>query len=639
MPEPPPICPTCGNPLPTPQALCPTCLLGQGHDLVAATSLKPGQFKPPPPEEIALLFPEFQVTELLGHGGMGAVYKAADPNLDRTVAIKILPPEAAADPEFTERFRREAAAMARLDHPNIVTLHSFGERQGFHYFIMEYVDGTDLARLLQQDPPSAADALHIASQVCDALNAAHAAGVVHRDIKPANILLTGERTVKLTDFGLAKLVAADAPHLDLTRTNTSLGTPRYMAPEQAEAGAGTTPDHRVDIYSLGVVLYELLTGQVPAGNFDPPSERNAEVNPDVDRLVLRAMDAEPSRRFQSARDLRTAIASTVAGKILTRAQHHRRTLFLTAVAAAVAAAFGAGVVVTTSLLKNTGTAPDTRVDFTVPGATPARLHATGALPDMPGATRTVVSVAVSSSSRPFAVALHPDGSLTAWGASNYGQTSIPDPVAPAVAVAAGQGNKSAHALALHHDGTVTGWGDNTYGQASPPAGLAGVTAIAAGEFHSLALHGDGTITAWGHPPSDVTGIPAGIPPAVAIASGARFATALHADGTVTSWGDTLAGPHRLQPATAIAAGNAHTLALHPDGGVSAWGSNSNGQCDVPGNLPPAVRVFAGANTSAALDANGTLHLWGDVPGGDTPAGVSFAALGTGCALYLTPAGK
>jgi serine/threonine protein kinase len=284
-------CTACQQPLPpnAPGGLCPACLLRRGIELVSASRLKPGIFVLPADEELALLFPEFEIAQCLGHGGMGAVYKAVQRELDRTVAIKILPPESAGDPEFIERFRREAATLAHLDHPNIVKLFDYGQREEFAYFVMEYVDGMDLARQLAaaRAPMSAPAAFQIVSQLCDALQHSHERGIIHRDIKPANVLITPQGHVKVADFGLARLVRENG----LTRTHATLGTPRYMAPEQMAGAAGT--DHRVDIYAVGVMLYELLTGHLPVGHFDPPSEKVAALNPLIDEVVLRALSADP----------------------------------------------------------------------------------------------------------------------------------------------------------------------------------------------------------------------------------------------------------------------------------------------------------------------------------------------------------
>ncbi len=299
-------CPSCGSELApnAPAGMCPGCLF-MGAAAMAPRTAVSADFEPPEPQVLDLLFPEYEVLEMIGRGGMGAVYKARQPALNRTVAIKILPPGAASDAEFAERFRREAAAMAALDHPNIVTLHDFGEREGCFFFVMEYVEGVDLAQRLASGSLTTDEALVLVPQICDALQYSHDRGIVHRDIKPGNILIGRSGKVKIADFGLAKLVGAGVDEFALTRTSASLGTPRYMAPEQM--GTAPSADHRADVYALGVVLYEMLTGEVPAGSFEPPSQRVAGLADYFDAIVLRAMDADPGKRFEQISELKSGL--------------------------------------------------------------------------------------------------------------------------------------------------------------------------------------------------------------------------------------------------------------------------------------------------------------------------------------------
>lgn len=324
-------CPQCQKPLASdaPLGICPSCLLGAAAQapvspfsppqagsisglerFLSPTTPNQYRFVPPSAPELAPFFPALEILELIGFGGMGAVYKARQIKLDRLVALKIIRPEAQADPTFAERFNREARTLARLSHPGIVAIHDFGEVSGeitgaapLYYFVMEFVDGTNLRQLLrnQMDP---AQALTVIPQVCDALQYAHQEGVVHRDIKPENILIDVRGRVKIADFGLARMVVGSAEEWTLTGTHQVMGTPRYMAPEQMEGSHSV--DHRADIYSLGVVFYEMLTGQIPAGHFEPPS-RKAKVHPGLDGIVLRAMAREPERRFQSISELRAQV--------------------------------------------------------------------------------------------------------------------------------------------------------------------------------------------------------------------------------------------------------------------------------------------------------------------------------------------
>ncbi len=309
-------CPECGTdrPADAPEGLCPQCLLkgvvSNAHDSAAAGPNRTDAYAGGTPalsvEEVARLLPHLEILELLGQGGMGAVYKARQPALNRLVAVKVLPPGAAADPAFAERFRREAKALARLGHPNIVAVHDVGRAGELFYFVMEYVDGVNLRQLLRDRLLTPAQALQIVPQICDALQYAHGEGIVHRDIKPENILLDTKGRVKIADFGLAKLLGRDGGNFTLTGTNQVMGTVYYMAPEQVERPQEV--DHRADIYSLGVVFYEILTGELPVGRFPPPSEK-AGTDAYLDEVVFRAMEKEPARRYQQASEVKTAVRS------------------------------------------------------------------------------------------------------------------------------------------------------------------------------------------------------------------------------------------------------------------------------------------------------------------------------------------
>jgi serine/threonine protein kinase len=308
---PPGNCPQCGRALASSstQGLCPACLLRQ----VAFESVAPGSglagFTPPAAAELAELFPQFESLELLGRGGMGAVYKARQTSLDRFVALKILPAEANEDPAFGERFQREARALAQLSHPNIVGVHDFGQAGAYAYLVMEFVDGANLRQLQRGGHLSPSEALAIVPQICEALQFAHDHGIVHRDIKPENILIDTQGRVKIADFGLAKMMRLEAGAPDLTLTRHAIGTPQYMAPEQIEKPE--TVDHRADIYSLGVVFYEMLTGELPIGRFSSPSQR-VEVDVRLDEVVLKALEKEPALRYQQASAFKTEV-ETVAG--------------------------------------------------------------------------------------------------------------------------------------------------------------------------------------------------------------------------------------------------------------------------------------------------------------------------------------
>src|SRR5688572_28090392 len=268
-------------------------------------------FDPPTPQELALGFPQLEILELIGRGGMGAVYKARQRALDRIVALKVLPPGVKRDPSFEERFTREARALARVSHPNIVNVYEFGQSASrLFYFVMEFVDGVNLRQMLRSHQLKPAEALAIVPQICDALQYAHDEGIVHRDIKPENILVDRKGRVKIADFGLAKLLQRAPVDLNITRTGQVMGTLHYMAPEQYRAPEGV--DHRADIFSLGVVFYEMLTGELPVGSFPRPSTR-AGVDARLDGVVMRAMERERDQRYQKASEVRTAVDGIASG--------------------------------------------------------------------------------------------------------------------------------------------------------------------------------------------------------------------------------------------------------------------------------------------------------------------------------------
>lgn len=313
-------CPNCGADLPcnAPHGLCPKCLLQEALSSpdeatpprrAASTGPYAGTGAIPPTTELAQYFPQLEILGLLGQGGMGAVYKARQVKLDRLVALKILPPSAGQDPAFAERFMREARALARVSHPQIVAVHDFGETGGMFYFLMEYVDGPNLRQLMQSSRMPPEQALPIVGQICDALQYAHEEGIIHRDIKPENILLDQKGRVKIADFGLAKIIEPSPAKFTLTGSRQAMGTPHYMAPEQIERPQ--TVDRRADIYSLGVLLYEMLTGELPLGHFALPSQK-AAVEERLDAVVLRALAKDPEQRYQRVSELKTDITGTGA---------------------------------------------------------------------------------------------------------------------------------------------------------------------------------------------------------------------------------------------------------------------------------------------------------------------------------------
>jgi len=328
-------CTQCGAEMPpeAPEGLCPNCLFkvgleSQSQAPAETASAKTNGFTPPTPQELNAYFPQLEFLELLGKGGMGAVYKARQKSLDRLVAVKILPPEVGLDTGFAERFSREAKALAKLNHPHIVGVHDFGHlepapgQKGWgegklYYFIMEFVDGVNVRQALRAGQLKPPEALHIVPQICDALQFAHEEGVVHRDIKPENILLDKRGRVKIADFGLAKLLGKSVEDLTLTGTKQIVGTVPYMAPEQIEGARDV--DHRADIYSLGVTFYEMLTGELPLGRFPLPSKK-VQIDVRLDDVVLRTLEKAPELRYQQAGDVKAeveTISRTPAGKPFT----------------------------------------------------------------------------------------------------------------------------------------------------------------------------------------------------------------------------------------------------------------------------------------------------------------------------------
>ena len=288
-------CPTCETPLDD-LGLCPRCLLAAAMETTAAE--QPASTAPAL-DEISASFPDLEILELIGKGGMGAVYKCRQKSLDRFVALKILPQTLAADESFALRFQAEAKALAALNHPNIVTIHDFGHQGDFYFLLMEFVDGLNLRHLIRDRKLSPEEALAIIPPLCEALEFAHERKIVHRDIKPENLLLDSSGRIKIADFGIATIIG----QTELAGEKAT-GTPAYMAPEQR---TNATPvDARADIYSLGVVLYEMLTGERPDAALTPPSQKTT-LDVRIDEVVLRALSEQPDQRWQSATEFNTRL--------------------------------------------------------------------------------------------------------------------------------------------------------------------------------------------------------------------------------------------------------------------------------------------------------------------------------------------
>jgi serine/threonine-protein kinase len=278
----------------------------------------------------ALIAGKYKIIEELGHGGMGVVYKAEDLKLKRTVALKFLPPHLMDSPELKERFLVEAQAAAALNHPKICVIHEVGEDESRPYIAMEFVDGETLKDKLRKGPLKAAEALAVVSQVAAGLGEAHHKGIIHRDVKSANIMVTAKGQAKVMDFGLAKLRGGSS----LTKSQTTIGTIAYMSPEQARGG---DLDHRTDVWSLGVVLYEMLAGKLPFhGDHDqavihqiihaepvPLKKLKPDLPPGLEEIVGQTLAKKPVDRYQSMEEFTADLEAVADGLKPLRARPRR----------------------------------------------------------------------------------------------------------------------------------------------------------------------------------------------------------------------------------------------------------------------------------------------------------------------------
>jgi len=261
----------------------------------------------------------FQVLQELGRGGMGIIFQAQDKQLNEQVAIKILSPLLSHDPSNLDRLKREVSAARRITHPNVIRIHDISELNGLHFVSMEYFHGTNLKDHIRKTHGLSPSEAHvIAEQICDGLEAAHRQGVVHRDLKSQNIIINDSGDIKIIDFGLARTAQLEG----MTATGLIMGTPEYMAPEQV---AGKKVDERADIYSLGIILYELFTGRVPFTGDSPiavgfrqmkeqpeaPRQINPNISPEIEKVILKALQKDALLRYQSVQELRADLEQSV----------------------------------------------------------------------------------------------------------------------------------------------------------------------------------------------------------------------------------------------------------------------------------------------------------------------------------------
>ena len=609
---------------------------------------------PPRPEAVSSLLDGYEVSAILGVGGMGAVYRGVQTSLDREVAVKLLPPELGMDADFEARFRREAKSMAQLNHPNIVQIYDFGQTElGHYYFVMEYVDGTDLDRYMRDGQLDPEGALNAMGQICDALEFAHAKGFVHRDIKPANIFITRDGVLKIGDFGLAKLVADDpsaTPEIgNVTSTGTVLGTLFYMAPEQMR---GEPVDHRADLYSLGVMFYEMLTGQIPRGRAKPPSERIPGLDKRLDPVVFKAIESNPDERYQSAVDFCRDLASTEAPpRAPSRTAATRRTAsrtgLWTGIGAATLMALALGGL---ALLLFDGSerpkppakpvpatasaappSPRTRPDppsqtaNTQPRANPPREPASGSNPE---SKPQDAGAGVASRPRPPAV-----------GTSRNPFGWQPVPADPFPLSRPERPTTPCRLTAWRLDGEPFNLRafQSTWGflpdEAQTVVDFACHSTTTPGEIVPIVLRGDGTVR--GLRPEQAKWIPANLRDVVQISSDIRSAAALRADGTMAHW---FTNPREILPVQNALAradtwnnlvfvdcGQAALAALRTDGTPLLCGDNSHGQSTIPDGWMGKVVTLRSHHQSTLLarkmNRDGRIHLmrFGHVRGEAHPA--------------------
>lgn len=443
------------------------------------------RFTPPDVEALQEQLPDYKILSLIGTGGMGAVYKALQPRLNRQVAIKVLPPELGAHRSSRERFQREAQALARLDHPGIVTCYDFriagANENGLSYLVMECVDGSTLGDRFENSQLTLEHFIQLLREVCSGLEYAHSRGIVHRDIAPSNILVDSAGNARLTDFGIAKFLDNEAGATGLTLTGTSLGTAAYAAPEQSTPQDEIPVDHRADIYSVGALLYRFLTGAPPRGVFNPVSQTQAGIGKDFDKILRKSLAANPADRYP---EITRFAADLDAVRVQSDPDNqpfpaHKRRHFFAA---------------TLSLLS---------------------LIAVGAFYYQ--ATREQDTTILSS---PL-----PSGRLRALGTDETGKPIDLSAAADIDDFLAVDINRQGEWIALRRNGTTASNRSELHGQSN-------VISVSAGYGGLIALHADGTLTTYGK--NIASNTPPDLGP-VTLASASRQATVVLRSGEVLGW--------------------------------------------------------------------------------------------------------
>ena len=640
--------------------LFPACVRPPAPVSDSASSPGPAEFVPPTIEDLNSRLPQFEFIEMLGVGGMGAVYKARQPKLNRFVAIKVLPRMEDDAMGFAQRFEREAQSMAQLTHPHIVSVHDFGETEdGQLYFVMEFVEGADLHQLIHGSQLTSRHFFSWIPQICAALEYAHDHGVVHRDIKPANILINKDGQVRVVDFGLAKLTSndpKDPSQSSLTHHSLSMGTPDYAAPEQIESGSAI--DGRADIYSLGVVMYQMLTGRVPRGAFRNPSVEVPGIDNRLDDVVLRAMQASPVDRFQRPSEISTRLIEIQSSK---DSNSDGTGTSSTAPKFNLPAA-KKGKPVTLA------TAPSN-----APSTPPASAPAAESRPTPSKSRNLGIGIAAVAALIIIAIAAIPSGDQRSESKKNSAAAEtrkaesdtpsdkdrnkgrpepmstdnlpkLPPPKPPSELTELAprdtpQEDKGPQKSKVNRP-------ENGRHQPPKPP-IAGNSNeridLPKGPDRRRRMFGDRqdferrtfknlTLISRSQRPLDelpLTQLPSDLGIVTHLVIGQAggesklhppFAIARDTDGKLHTWGTNQSGvldiPEVIRSLSAsgelsdLSAGAHHVLALDRSGKIHAWGANERGQSSVPADLPVAVQIAANRDFSVALLSDGTVRVWG-----------------------------